>query len=159
MTKIIGKIGLTPKGDYDKTKSYEILDLVQYEGSSYVSLINNNLTDVASDSWQLIAQKGNKGEQGIQGIQGTQGAQGDKGEQGNAFVYEDFTSEQLLNLKGEKGEKGDTGVEGKQGERGIQGEKGNNGTNASNVTFTDKTEFINYKPKDTETAYYYGVDE
>lgn len=147
MTKIIGKIGLTPKGDYDKTKSYEILDLVQHEGSSYVSLINNNLTDVTSDSWQLIAIKGSQGEKGIQG------------EKGNAFVYDDFTPEQLLSLKGDKG---DTGAEGKQGERGIQGEqgeKGNNGENAKYLAFSDKTEFLNYIPKENETVFYYGVDE
>ena len=156
MTKIIGKIGLTPKGDYDKTKSYEILDLVQHEGSSYVSLINNNLTDISSESWQLIAVKGSQGEKGIQGIKGDTGEQGEKG---NAFLYEDFTSEQLLNLKGEKG---DTGAEGKQGERGIQGEqgqKGNNGENAKYLAFTDKTEFLNYQVKENETVFYYGVDE
>ena len=46
---------------------------------------------------------------------------GKEGIQGAAFVYEDFTEEQLLALKGEKG---DVGPQGLQGEKGDVGEKG-----------------------------------
>ena len=37
------------------------------------------------------------------------GEKGDKGDKGDPFTYEDFTPEQLAELKGEKGDKGDTG--------------------------------------------------
>lgn len=50
-----------------------------------------------------------------------------KGEKGDPFRYEDFTTEQLLNLKGEKGAKGDTGERGPQGLAGARGEKGDKG--------------------------------
>lgn len=49
------------------------------------------------------------GVQGVQGEQGLQGEQGEQGIQGNAFVYTDFTAQQLLDLKGEKGIKGEQG--------------------------------------------------
>lgn len=64
--------------------------------------------------------KGDKGAQGIQGIQGIQGEKGEKGDKGDkgdqgepgakgepGFTYEDFTPEQLAELKGEKGDPGD----------------------------------------------------
>ena len=49
--------------------------------------------------------KGDQGEQGIQGIQGIQGEKGDtgekgdKGDQGDPFIYDDFTAEQIADLK------------------------------------------------------------
>lgn len=36
------------------------------------------------------------------------GPRGEKGDKGNPFKYEDFTAEQLANLKGAKGDKGDS---------------------------------------------------
>ena len=48
--------------------------------------------------------KGDKGEKGDRGDIGPVGPQGEKGDKGDAFVYEDFTDEQLANLKGEKGD-------------------------------------------------------
>ncbi len=52
---------------------------------------------------------------------------GPKGDKGDAFVYSDFTPEQLANLKGEQGPKGDKGDTGEQGPQGIPGEKGEQG--------------------------------
>ena len=57
-------------------------------------------------------EKGDKGEQGLQGIQGErglrgeqgpQGLQGPEGPKGEAFTYQDFTKDQLDNLKGDPG--------------------------------------------------------
>lgn len=50
--------------------------------------------------------------------QGEKGEKGDTGEKGQAFVYADFTPQQLLNLKGEKGDIGETGLRGLTGETG-----------------------------------------
>lgn len=50
-----------------------------------------------------IGPTGKTGEQGLQGIAGPPGPKGDKGE---PFRYEDFTSEQLENLRGPKGDGG-----------------------------------------------------
>ena len=57
----------------------------------------------------LQGEKGDTGAQGIQGVKGNKGDKGEKGDKGDAFIYADFTSEQLAALKGEKGEKGDKG--------------------------------------------------
>lgn len=59
MKKNLGKIAITPKGVFASNKTYEKLDLVTYEGSSYLSLNNNNTQNVTdAKSWQLIAEKG-----------------------------------------------------------------------------------------------------
>lgn len=56
-----------------------------------------------------------------------------KGDKGDAFLYSDFTPEQLAGLKGEKGDKGDKGdkgeqgIQGEQGLQGVQGEQGVSG--------------------------------
>lgn len=62
-----------------------------------------------------------KGPQGDKGDQGVQGVQGPKGD---AFVYSDFTEEQLATLKGEQGPKGEPGIQGPQGPKGDQGDRG-----------------------------------
>ena len=65
--------------------------------------------------------------------QGDKGEVGDKGDKGDAFVFEDFTPQQIMMItgpagptgqKGEKGEPGDIGPKGPMGERGPQGEVG-----------------------------------
>ena len=61
-------------------------------------------------------------------ITGLKGDTGPQGEKGDAFVYSDFTAEQLAALKGPKGDKGDTGPQGPQGEIGPQGPKGDSYT-------------------------------
>lgn len=55
---------------------------------------------------------------------GLTGPKGDIGEKGDPFRYEDFTAEQLAELKGEKGDKGDKGDQGIQGEKGEKGDPG-----------------------------------
>ncbi len=82
------------------------------------------------------------------------GERGPQGEKGDAFVYSDFTAEQLEGLRGPKGEtgakgpkgdKGDRGpqgiqgVTGPQGIQGIQGEKGDKGDSYI-LTEADKAE-------------------
>ncbi len=46
MSTSIGKILITPKGDFVDNTTYEILDVVLYNGSSYISKINNNTLPV-----------------------------------------------------------------------------------------------------------------
>lgn len=50
-----------------------------------------------------------KGEKGDPGSAGPQGPAGPRGEKGDAFIYADFTPEQLRDLIGPKGDKGDKG--------------------------------------------------
>ena len=62
----------------------------------------------AFDLMQLKGDKGERGEQGLQGVQGEQGIKGDTGAQGeqgiqgvkgDPFTYDDFTTEEIENLK------------------------------------------------------------
>lgn len=53
----IGKIGMTPKGTYNASTAYEKLDVVSYNGSSYVAL--DNCTGIAptnTSKWMILAQ-------------------------------------------------------------------------------------------------------
>lgn len=82
-TKILGKVALTPKGEFSELTEYQVLDIVTYQGSSYICL-QTSTGNLPSDKtyWQLVAEKGDKGEQGIQGVQGVQGEKGEKGDTG-----------------------------------------------------------------------------
>ena len=48
----------------------------------------------------------------LDSLKGLQGPQGEPGPKGDPFRYEDFTAEQLANLKGPKGDKGEDGRDG-----------------------------------------------
>ncbi len=73
----------------------------------------------------------------VQAIKGDKGDAGEKGEKGESFRYEDFTSEQLLGLRGPKGDTGERGPKGDTGERGLTGPKGDDGTFNPNTTFSN----------------------
>ena len=75
--------------------------------------------------------KGPKGDKGDTGPAGLQGPKGD------AFTFEDFTPEQLANLKGPKGDTGAQGPKGDTGATGPQGPKGDNGSDATATPLTD----------------------
>ena len=87
---ILGKVSLTPKGEYSPDTAYTALDVVNYGGSSWLALQNvTGVAPVEGEDWMLLAQKGDRGEQGIQGIQGIQGetgGQGPTGPQGASFT-------------------------------------------------------------------------
>lgn len=101
---------------------------------------------------ELIA-KAEAGEfDGKDGKDGEQGPKGEKGDKGDAFVYEDFTEEQLTDLIGPQGMKGDPFVyedftpaqlkalTGPQGERGPRGEQGYRGLTGPQGPKGDKGE-------------------
>lgn len=52
-----GRIGFLIKGTYDATATYEFLDVVTYQGSSYVAkrTTTGNVPVASSDDWQLLA--------------------------------------------------------------------------------------------------------
>lgn len=55
----LGKVSLTPKGEWDSTTAYEQLDLVSYGGSSWVAKKSNtNVAPSESDFWMMIAESG-----------------------------------------------------------------------------------------------------
>lgn len=96
----IGKVAITPRKDYKNEQAYEWLDVVTYNGASYMCISEDGCTGIVptnTDYWQLLAKGGDtgeKGEKGDTGDKGDTGAKGDKWEQG---------------IQGEKGDKGDKG--------------------------------------------------
>ena len=79
-TKILGKVAITPRGDW-VAGTYERLDAVSFLGGSYLSKKYGNTSNpTVTADWMKIAEKG------------------------DAFTYIDFTAEQLAELKGEKGD-------------------------------------------------------
>ena len=71
------------RSTYNSTTQYSINDVVYYNGSSYICILNslNNLP-TNSTYFSLMASVGATGPQGPQGIQGSQGPQGNQGSQG-----------------------------------------------------------------------------
>lgn len=97
--RILGRIGITLKGEYDSNKTYTKLNQVTYEGSSYTLKVAEakGILPTNEDYWICSSKKGDKGDKGDTGEKGDTGAQGPQGEQG------------IQGIQGEKGEKGDKG--------------------------------------------------
>lgn len=88
----LGKVVITPKGEYVPETVYNRLDLVRFEGSSFLVLQDGVVGVTPSDDGQkysLLAQKGDTGAQGVPGPKGetgAPGAKGDTGEQGEPEI-------------------------------------------------------------------------
>ena len=115
----LGKVVITPKGEYVPETVYNRLDLVRFEGSSFLVLQDGVVGVTPSDDGQkysLLAQKGDTGAQGVPGPKGETGAPGAKGD------------------TGEQGEPGTPGAKGEQGEPGAKGDPGDKGTDGFSPT-------------------------
>ena len=156
----LGRVSLVPRGRYDGAAVYNRLDIVEYEGSSYLVLADGvtGVTPQAGAVYMLVAEKGDRGETGAQGERGPQGEQGVQGEQGPRGEP---------GPQGEQGPQGDTGPQGPQGETGPQGERGETGngiagiqrTAGSGAPGTRDTYTITYTDGSTDTFQVYnGAD-
>lgn len=80
----LGRVAMIPKGAYSELIAYKALDIVSYQGSSYLALkdvIGVTPTDDGVN-YMLLSQKGEQGIQGIQGPKGDTGARGATGATG-----------------------------------------------------------------------------
>ena len=103
----LGKVSLTPRGEYNPSAQYTELDVVTHAGSSFMVLKDvMGVTPVAGEYYQILAEKGLKGDRGAQGYIGPRGETGPAGPQGEPGP------------QGDKGEPGDVGPQGPQGEAG-----------------------------------------
>lgn len=76
----LGRVAMVSKGEYSSATSYEKLDIVTYDGSSYVckkDSIGNLPTN--TEYFDVLAEKGTKGENGIDGHDGVDGQDGQDG--------------------------------------------------------------------------------
>ena len=71
----LGRVSLVPRGPYDPAEVYSRLDIVGYEGSSYLVLADGvtGVTPQAGAVYMLVAEKGDRGDTGAQGVQGETG--------------------------------------------------------------------------------------
>ena len=70
-TKAVGKVSLTPKGEYDANVSYKKLDIVRYDGSSWLVLKNiTGVTPTEGMYYMLLSERGKDGPQGPAGPAG-----------------------------------------------------------------------------------------
>lgn len=94
-TKILGKVAITPKGEYNNATTYQSLDLITYEGGSYLALKETagNLP-TNNEYWQLIAEKGQDGTNGTNGTNGEDGYTPVKG----TDYYTEADKQEMVNL-------------------------------------------------------------
>lgn len=108
----LGKVGITPKGEYDAGTSYERLDFVTLNGSGYVCVSPSvGERPDESENWKLAASKGDTGAVFTPSVSedGTLSWSNESGLDNPPSVI----------IKGERGETGATGPQGPQGEPNI----------------------------------------
>lgn len=91
MIKDLGRIAVIHRGEWQNGISYDKLDVVSHGGSSYMC-VSPTTEQPPSASWKIVALKG------------------------DAFVYSDFTEEQIAGLKGPQGVQGPKGKQGPKGD-------------------------------------------
>jgi len=58
----LGQVRMNLAGEYSATKTYQRLDIVSYQGSSYIALKDTlNVLPTVTDNWMLNSSKGEKG--------------------------------------------------------------------------------------------------
>lgn len=107
MTQVnLGRIVIIPQGTWT-AGTYKALDLVRYNGASYIAKATTTATPTNTTYWDLVVQDGATGATGATGNTGATGATGAQGEQG------------IQGIQGIKGDKGDTGATGAAGADGT----------------------------------------
>ena len=82
--KEYGKIGITFEGEYDPSRSYERLCIVEYGGLNFMSKVDGttSIPTKNKDEWIQLSVPGLPGEKGEQGDKGDTGDKGDIGPRG-----------------------------------------------------------------------------
>ena len=66
ITKVLGTVAMVPKGEYDAEEHYEYLNVVTYNGSSYMAKKSSTGVLPTNDEyWQLVAQKASRTYQSV----------------------------------------------------------------------------------------------
>lgn len=86
----LGRVSLVPRGAFDAAAVYNRLDVVEHEGSSYLTLADGTagLAPPDGSAFMLLAKMGNMGVPGPQGEPGPQGPQGAPGTDGTSFTVQ-----------------------------------------------------------------------
>jgi hypothetical protein len=126
------QVGLEWQGGWQDGVEYERLDLVSYEGSTWVAAQDTTGAEAPDNAafWSLFAAAGEQGPEGAQGPQGPagpQGSQGIQGIQGPDGAQGDVGSQGLMGPPGPEGVAGPAGPEGPPGAQGETGAEGPQG--------------------------------
>ena len=108
-------IGFNYQGNWTGTTTYNLNDVITYNGQSYVSLQNGNLNKQPSVQpawWSLFSAAGSSGTSGTSGTSGSSGSSGTSGSSGSS---------------GTSGSSGSSGTSGTSGSSGTSGTSGQNG--------------------------------
>lgn len=108
-TSNLGRIAIVSQGTWT-AGTYKALDLVRYNGKSYIAKTTTTATPTNTTYWDLIVQDGADGATGATGATGNTGATGATGAQGEQGIQ---------GIQGIKGDKGDTGATGAAGADGT----------------------------------------
>ena len=145
----LGRVSLAPRGAYDADAVYRRLDIVEYEGSSYLALADgvSGMEPAEGASYMLLAEKGGPGPQGEPGKDGTSfavlgrydtldelmaahpaGSEGDawavgSAEDNDVYLW-DVDAQAWRNIGSLQGPPGPAGADGKDGQNGAQGPQG-----------------------------------
>ena len=134
---VLGKVSVTPKGDYNSGTTYYALDIVGYEGGSYLAMKEVTGVEPSNDqvNWMQLSGPGLPGDQGPQGEPGAAAGFGEAtatvddtsgtpsvdvqtSGPDTAKVFT-FTFSGLKGTKGDTGDKGDAGDTGPTGPQGV----------------------------------------
>lgn len=92
-SQALGKVGVTPRGDYSSADSYVFLDIVAYQGGSYMALKDAPIGGPTNDgvNWMKIAEPGEPGPAGtkVSRVERTSGT----GAPGTTDTYTMYDSE------------------------------------------------------------------
>ena len=116
------KGAFTPRGQYESNATYSLLDIVSFEGNSYLYLNSTPATGIPvndPDYWMLYAKKGDVGNTGAS-ITGASFV-------GNDMVFTKDSGSDVVLLGGKTSLKGDTGNTGLTGPQGLKGDTGATG--------------------------------
>jgi hypothetical protein len=125
-----GSPGLVFQGAYSSTVSYAVGDVVVFDGSSFVSLVANNVGQTPGLSaafWGVLTSQGPQGVAGTTGATGAQGPAGPQGLVGPAGPAGVAGPMGILGPVGPQGLTGATGAVGPAGPQGLPGAAGATG--------------------------------
>ena len=116
-------------GDWQNGVSYDVDDLVQFQGSASLAVQATSGAEDPTDTgfWSLFAAHGADGATGQQGPTGDTGATGPQGPDGPQGLQGPQGVQGVPGPQGDQGSVGPAGIQGPQGDAGPQGIQGNVG--------------------------------
>jgi hypothetical protein len=133
--------GFVFRGSWTGTTTYNLNDVITYNGQSYVSIQSNNLNKQPSIQpawWTVFSAAGSSGTSGTSGSNGSSGSSGTSGSNGSSGTS---------GVNGTSGSSGSNGTSGSNGSSGSSGSNGSNGSSGTSGSSGISNSFFNYQAK------------